>query len=397
MVWSLLNRVLLITGLYFVIAGFFHEHNSNENSSNSLKEGETSQSKPNPSHENYMLTWSYKSDCGITDVYGEQSVAYTVTEKYKIVALNAKNGSPIWSAQLPETTNINSSLKILITGKSQPLYVATHSGNLYAVNKKNGKILWRFRFSKTSLSSPSIGSNGFIYLGFETNSGKGKFIAFNPLSKKLVWEHETEGFVQFRSAFDSKKIIYYGTTKGAIYARQANSGRLKWISRSKITPPFWEEVSAPLIHGQMNRLYVSISARQPKVIPLYGNLRCFDTARGKLIWEKNCSNGVHTSVVQGKSGILIFSPETTSFLALDSHTGKIQWTADSNSSGSQPILIPRGKVVFSTQSMIIAYDLVSGTLVWSIPIVDGVSQMTQDEGCAIIFTTRDRIVVNALR
>lgn len=341
--------------------------------------------------------WTYRATNPVLELDVSQSdIVYIVTKDCDIIALDKVSGKPKWQIKLPKTRIDFRNANILATGDNSPLYAVSLTGYLYAIQKDKGAVLWRKRFTRGQLIPPAIDSRGVIYLGYRTGHDKGKFLAYDPRFKRIIWQVNTLGAVQNRAVFDSRNTVFYGTDRGSVYARTKNDGHLKWHVRSKLSSPLWEEISASLYVGLNGRLYSNYSARQPKVVPFYGRLCCFNAENGRLLWEKRSSNGISASIIQDKSGTVIFSPDTNQLFALDWQKGTVKWKEELTSAGRQPSIDSRGEVIIGGEDAIEAHSLGTGKLRWSFPASGGVPLIIKATGKEIIFTSHDN-TVTALR
>jgi len=86
------------------------------------------------------------------------------------------------------------------------------TGYLYAINPK-GTIKWYTDLFGAVDSSPSIASDGTIYVG----SDKNDFFAVDP-SGTIKWQYPTRGDVKSSPAIASDGTIYVGSNDGSLYA-----------------------------------------------------------------------------------------------------------------------------------------------------------------------------------
>lgn len=95
----------------------------------------------------------------------------------------------------------------------QVVYVGSESGVLYAIqdNGDSSEELWSFQTGGTIYSSPSIDSEGNVYVG----SDDGKLYKINNGEK--IWEFETEGTIFSSPAIDANINIYFGSSDGYYY------------------------------------------------------------------------------------------------------------------------------------------------------------------------------------
>ena len=84
---------------------------------------------------------------------------------------------------------------------------------------KPGTMLWEFETGNRVTSSPSIGSDGTIYIG----SHDKKVYALNGKTGAKKWEFETGGDVYSSPAIGSDGTVYVGSGDGKLYAIKTDS------------------------------------------------------------------------------------------------------------------------------------------------------------------------------
>ena len=85
--------------------------------------------------------------------------------------------------------------------------------------KKPGTVLWEFETEGFVESSPAIGSDGTVYVG----SDDSKLYALNGKTGVKLWEFETGGYVQSSPAIGSDGMVYVGSRDKKLYAIKTNS------------------------------------------------------------------------------------------------------------------------------------------------------------------------------
>jgi len=116
---------------------------------------------------------------------------------------------------------------------SNVVYLGSWDGKLYALNASNGSYIWSFATGGEIDSSPTI-SGGLVYVG----SHDGKVYALNAstgmvgynleLHNNVVWSFTTGDMVMFSSpAVADDGTIYFGCDDQNLYALNPD-GSLKW-------------------------------------------------------------------------------------------------------------------------------------------------------------------------
>lgn len=97
-------------------------------------------------------------------------------------------------------------------GSDGTIYVGGGDGKLYAINP-DGTKRWSFAKGGSVDSSPAIGSDGAIYVGSDDNS----LYAINPDGTK-GWNYSTRGDVRSSPAIGPDGTVYIGSGDGYLYA-----------------------------------------------------------------------------------------------------------------------------------------------------------------------------------
>ena len=178
--------------------------------------------------------WSFPTGDSIISsaAIGSDGTIYVGSLDYYLYAINP-NGTEKWS--FPTGLYIGSSPAI---GSDGTIYVGSTDGYLYAINP-DGTQKWSFKtgngiasptiFDSSGFqtgnwigSSPTIGSDGTIYVG----SGDNSLYAINPNGSKK-WSFKTGNLIISSPAIGSDGTIYVGSYDHYLYAINPN-GSKKW-------------------------------------------------------------------------------------------------------------------------------------------------------------------------
>lgn len=106
-------------------------------------------------------------------------------------------------------------------GSDGVVYIGGDDKYLYAINP-GGTLKWKFLTGNSVYSSPSIGSDGTVYVGSQDNY----LYAINPAGT-LKWKFQTGNSVYSSPAIGSDGTVYVGSLNNYLYAVNA-AGTLKW-------------------------------------------------------------------------------------------------------------------------------------------------------------------------
>lgn len=107
-------------------------------------------------------------------------------------------------------------------GSDGTIYLGSEDGKLYAINPANGSKKWGFA-TDGYVYSPTIGSDGTIYVG----SADSKLYAVNPANGSKKWEF-TAGFIVFSPSIGSDGTLYACSYDERLYAINPADGSKKW-------------------------------------------------------------------------------------------------------------------------------------------------------------------------
>ncbi len=163
---------------------------------------------------------------------------YLVTASNTLFALSAKDGQTLWThSGLQEETSIyGSSSPVAASDAGGDIVIVPYSsGELYALDAKNGSQIWGrlMHNNATSLSSllslsdidatPVI-SNGIVYaVGYESN-----LTAIELRSGKTIWSEDITGT---KTPWVGDKFLYILTANNELVCVDAFNGTIKWVQQ----------------------------------------------------------------------------------------------------------------------------------------------------------------------
>ncbi|MDB4683889.1 PQQ-binding-like beta-propeller repeat protein, partial [bacterium] len=180
-----------------------------------------------------------------------------------------------------------------------------------AYSQKPGTLLWQWQIGGDVRGTPSIGSNGLVYIG----TISGKIFALNPSTGENVWEFDgkghrySTGFPMSSTTIGPDGSIYYcypggGENKNTIRALNGKNGKLKWEKAVN-------SCAYPLAVGADGTLYTNF-------------VTALDGQSGAVKWELNIHKGGQLPPLVRDDGTIIAS-ESGVVHALNGQTGAKIW------------------------------------------------------------------------
>jgi outer membrane protein assembly factor BamB len=215
----------------------------------------------------------------------------------RAVALRAKNGSTIWSRDLPSRSE---SSPMVDKGK---VIFGSEDGAVYALNASNGRTIWTYRAAGAVKGSPTL-AHGILYFG----DYSGQVQAVGERNGRRIWASGSEGAALGSGTFYSTAAyaygrIYLGNTDGRIYAYDARSGSLDWAvqtgayvyaSPSVANAP---NVGPTIYEGSYDGNFYALSARSGRIEWTYaagGKISGSSTIVGRTVYFADL--GTHSTI-----------------------------------------------------------------------------------------------------
>ena len=185
-------------------------------------------------------------------------------------------------------------------GSDGTIYIGSWDQYLYALNT-NGTLKWKFLTSSTIYSSPTIASDGTIYI----TSTDGNFYAVHP-NGTLSWQFATGGFSNSAPAIGTDGTIYIPSLDHSLYALTP-SGSMKWSFNL----------------GNVSGASPAIGPDGTVFLPSDDEFLYAIRPDGSLKWAYYAGAGIATVSV-GSDGTVYEGSEDNHLSAIDS-TGNLKW------------------------------------------------------------------------
>jgi outer membrane protein assembly factor BamB len=206
--------------------------------------------------------------------YGD-GLVFLTTERAKVIALNAKNGAPLWtrSVKLPVKTP-----SMYYKGK---LYLITSANTLFALDSSTGKTIWNYSGLKESTSL---------------------YGAPSPVA----------------TTYQGKDLVIVPFSSGELYAIDAKNGKKIW---GKLLSGSSSSNSSLLNLSDIDATPV-INRDTVYAVGHEGELSAIDIQTGRTKWKQDLAS-INTPWVGGKFIYILSTNDELACLSAD--TGNIKW------------------------------------------------------------------------
>ena len=202
-------------------------------------------------------------------------------------------------------------------GSDGVIYIGSGDGNLFAINP-DGNLRWKFAVGQKPCSSPSIGSDGTIYVD---SDGDSDLYAVTPVGA-LKWKFKADGPLTSSATIGPDDTIYVGVFQRSdeqtakLCAIDPN-GRLKWKFTAK------------------KAYFTNPAIGADGVVYVYSEERCLYAVNpdGRLKWRSASvgSQTIGASATIGSDGTIFVGAN-----ALTAN-GAVKWKYDEHVSGTATI------------------------------------------------------------
>lgn len=169
-------------------------------------------------------------------MYGnEVIIQYQNNNEAKIIALNAKTGSQIWSKTSKDKIAWSSPMIATLGGK--PALVIMGNPSIAAYNPNNGNELWRVDCMSGEVGASAASAGGMVFGASEY----AKCIAIDGATGETLWE-ASDYLPECSSLAATKELVFCATSYGMVCAYDTQTGEVK--KEHDLTTPFY---SSPVV------------------------------------------------------------------------------------------------------------------------------------------------------
>jgi len=344
----------------------------------SLETNSTSQSET--IKENYNISsseiWSTSTNKGMhgntgyLNTYKKNNLIYSVDSYGLLSAVSTNTGEIAW--QIATNYDVSSGISVLndkvcfgtMDAKLICFGIETLSVNSYMPLISSMKNFTTFSKSNpdveidliTELASPILSVNNLYLLKLDNDD----LYLIDPVSKDIIWKSESQN-IPLRSKGASMPLIqnntvYIARDNGSLSAYDQTNGTLKWFtiisSRSGRNDLESQRDAEMNILVSNDRLFYG---------HYQGEIAALDLSSGDIVWSSPLSFinniSIHSSSILG-------STTSNVLVSLDKASGFINWKSEVNKDITEPFIIDKIVMIFSTDGTLFGYDMESGEKVY---------------------------------
>ncbi len=272
--------------------------------------------------------WSTSVGNGIGDFYSNlhpasrDGVVYAADRHGIVKAVNADDGSEVWSIDLSEKTgffsrNRSALLSGGVTIAGTHIYVSSEKAVVYALNAADGSVAWQSKVSGEALSRPVV-SDGLVLI----HTSNGMLQALNESDGASRWTVNLDmptlslrGESAPATAFGAAIV---GGDNGRVSAVMLEQGQMIWQQRISQATGATEidrlgdvDTTPVIVNGVVYALAYN------------GNLTALDLRSGQIMWKRELGS-VNDFIVEGNRIFMV--DQNDRVLALTTDGGVTLWT-----------------------------------------------------------------------
>jgi outer membrane protein assembly factor BamB len=233
---------------------------------------------------------------------------YIGTADNQIVALEAGDGSELWRFETGHSVWGQPSYKEGV------LYVASLDKNVYALDAESGAVIWSTLLGGAIASKIAIDTNLIYVTSFDRH-----LHAIERTSGEIVWSVPATDWIWGAPIF-SENVVYFADAMGAVFAVDALAGDLLWTTQVQgqvqTTPNLYDGI-----------LYVTSDKENPDARDPLGVLTAISVEDGgDMLWQQELTVPIYTDPVVVSDQVVVAVQGTESLLvAFDRLTGTKRW------------------------------------------------------------------------
>ncbi len=320
--------------------------------------------------------WSTSTNNGIEGNTGylrilkKNNIIYSVDSNGLLSAVSSENGEIIWQTSTNYEVSSGISLiddkiclgtadarlvcfKIEFLSDNSHLPLITSIKNSTTFSKRVPDIMIELL---SELASPVLPINNLILMKLDNDD----LYLMDPLTGDVIWKTESQN-IPLRTKGSSMPLIlensiFIARDNGSLSAYDKTTGTLKWLtiisSRSGRNDLESQRDAEMSILTRNNKIYYG---------HYQGSLTSLDKNSGDRIWSSPFSflNNIslHKNSIYG-------STSDNLLVSLDEASGFLNWKKEINKEITEPFIIEKVAMIFTTSGTLLGYDLETGTKVY---------------------------------
>ncbi len=320
--------------------------------------------------------WSTSTNNGIhgntgyLKTYKEDNLIYSVDSYGLVSAISSADGDIVW--QVATNYDVSSGISLLndklcfgtMDAKLICFDIETLSDNSHLPFITSMKNLTTFSKSSpdveidliTELASPILSINNLFLLKLDNDD----LYLIDPSSQDVIWKSESQN-IPLRTKGASmplvlNKTVYIARDNGSLSAYDQTNGTLKWLT--VVSSRSGRNDLESQRDAEMNIL---ISDNMLFYGHYQGDLASLDLNTGDIIWSSPLSF-INNLSIYGSS--ILGSTTNNVLISLDKASGFVIWKQKINKDITEPIIIDRIVMTFTTDGTLYGYDIESGKMVY---------------------------------
>ena len=320
--------------------------------------------------------WSTSTNNGIhgntgyLKTYKEDNLIYSVDSYGLVSAISSADGDIVW--QVATNYDVSSGISLLndklcfgtMDAKLICFDIETLSDNSHLPFITSMKNLTTFSKSSpdveidliTELASPILSINNLFLLKLDNDD----LYLIDPSSQDVIWKSESQN-IPLRTKGASmplvlNKTVYIARDNGSLSAYDQTNGTLKWLT--VVSSRSGRNDLESQRDAEMNIL---ISDNMLFYGHYQGDLASLDLNTGDIIWSSPLSF-INNLSIYGSS--ILGSTTNNVLISLDKASGFVIWKQEINKDITEPIIIDRIVMTFTTDGTLYGYDIESGKMVY---------------------------------
>ena len=281
--------------------------------------------------------WNYTTSGDVNDPAVVNGVVFIGSYDDKVYALNAKNGSLIWSYTTGGYVDTSPAVSDGI------VFVNSNDNKTFALNATNGALIWSYTTKRHIDSAPAV-AGGVVFTG----SGDRNVYALNAKNGNLIWNYTTGGVVFLSSPAVDDNMVFIGASR-RVYDLNATNGALIWnyTARGRI------QSSPAVANGEV---FVGSTDH---------NLYALNESTGTLLWNYTTGGYVDSGPAVVNKMVFVGSADHNIY-ALNAKNGNLIWNYTTGGIVASSPAVADGVVfVGSLDNKIYALNAANGALIWS--------------------------------